>query len=182
MHFAWHNIMPVWRAGAQFCLAATMADSRRALLSLKRVWRPRPELNRGKRFCRPLRNHSATWPRGMPITAPHPAQQHGIAWLAARPARSAPSSEREMLPFDRPCRTSGALAPHAVGDQDPMIDFANARHVMVDGQVRPSDVTDLDLIAAMLEVPRERFVPPELASVAYLDRDLPVDDQRMLLK
>jgi hypothetical protein len=26
-------------------------------------WRPRPELNRGKRFCRPLRNHSATWPQ-----------------------------------------------------------------------------------------------------------------------
>jgi hypothetical protein len=26
------------------------------------AWRPRPELNRGKRFCRPLRNHSATWP------------------------------------------------------------------------------------------------------------------------
>jgi hypothetical protein len=27
-----------------------------------KLWRPRPELNRGKRFCRPLRNHSATWP------------------------------------------------------------------------------------------------------------------------
>jgi hypothetical protein len=27
-----------------------------------RCWRPRPELNRGTRFCRPLRNHSATWP------------------------------------------------------------------------------------------------------------------------
>ena len=26
------------------------------------IWRPRPELNRGTRFCRPLRNHSATWP------------------------------------------------------------------------------------------------------------------------
>ena len=63
-----------------------------------------------------------------------------------------------------------------------MIDFANARRMMVDGQIRPSDVTDRDLIAAMLEVPRERFVPPALASVAYLDRDLPVDDQRMLLK
>ena len=62
-----------------------------------------------------------------------------------------------------------------------MIDFANARRMMVDGQIRPSDVTDRDLIAAMLEVPRERFVPPELASVAYLDRDLPVDDRRMLL-
>jgi hypothetical protein len=30
------------------------------------VWRPRPELNRGTRFCRPLRNHSATWPFGSP--------------------------------------------------------------------------------------------------------------------
>ena len=29
---------------------------------LAKLWRPRPELNRGKRFCRPLRNHSATWP------------------------------------------------------------------------------------------------------------------------
>lgn len=27
-------------------------------------WRPRPELNRSTRFCRPLRNHSATWPHG----------------------------------------------------------------------------------------------------------------------
>ena len=25
-------------------------------------WRPRPELNWCTRFCRPLRNHSATWP------------------------------------------------------------------------------------------------------------------------
>jgi protein-L-isoaspartate(D-aspartate) O-methyltransferase len=63
-----------------------------------------------------------------------------------------------------------------------MIDFANARRMMVDGQIRPSDVTDRDLIAAMLEVPRERFVPPALASVAYLDRDLPVDGWRTLLK
>jgi hypothetical protein len=27
------------------------------------IWRPRPELNWCKRFCRPLRNHSATWPQ-----------------------------------------------------------------------------------------------------------------------
>ena len=26
-------------------------------------WRPRPELNWCTRFCRPLRNHSATWPQ-----------------------------------------------------------------------------------------------------------------------
>ena len=40
-----------------------------------------------------------------------------------------------------------------------MIDFAAARRMMVDGQVRTSDVTDLRIIAAMLELPRERFVP-----------------------
>jgi protein-L-isoaspartate(D-aspartate) O-methyltransferase len=63
-----------------------------------------------------------------------------------------------------------------------MIDFAHARRMMVDGQIRTNDVTDRDLIAAMLDVPRERFVPPAQASVAYLDRDLPVDERRMLLK
>ena len=55
-----------------------------------------------------------------------------------------------------------------------MIDFAAARRMMVDGQVRTSDVTDLRLIAAMLEIPRERFVPQDKADLAYLDFDLPV--------
>ena len=50
-----------------------------------------------------------------------------------------------------------------------MIDFAAARRMMVDGQVRTSDVTDLRLIAAMLEIPRERFVPQDKADLAYLD-------------
>src|SRR3979490_3248354 len=55
-----------------------------------------------------------------------------------------------------------------------MIDFAAARRMMVDGQVRPSDVTDLRIIAAMLELPRERFVPEASADLAYLDLDVPV--------
>ena len=40
-----------------------------------------------------------------------------------------------------------------------MVDYAQARRTMVDCQVRPSDVTDLRIIAALLDVPRERFVP-----------------------
>jgi protein-L-isoaspartate(D-aspartate) O-methyltransferase len=56
---------------------------------------------------------------------------------------------------------------------DLMIDFAAARRMMVDGQVRTSDVTDQRLIAAMMEVARERFLPPELADLAYLDLDAP---------
>lgn len=55
-----------------------------------------------------------------------------------------------------------------------MIDFATARRMMVDGQIRTNDVTDLRLIAAMLQVPRERFVPHAKAALAYLDFDMPV--------
>lgn len=63
-----------------------------------------------------------------------------------------------------------------------MTDFAAARRHMVDGQIRTADVTDLRIIAAMLEVPRERFVPPVSASLAYLDLDAPVSAARRLLK
>lgn len=57
-----------------------------------------------------------------------------------------------------------------------MTDFAAARRMMVDGQVRTADVTELRLIEAMLEVPRERFVPDGKAALAYLDVDLPIGD------
>jgi protein-L-isoaspartate(D-aspartate) O-methyltransferase len=54
-----------------------------------------------------------------------------------------------------------------------MTDFAAARRMMVDGQVRTSDVTNPRIIAAMLELPRERFVPQANADLAYLDFDVP---------
>jgi protein-L-isoaspartate(D-aspartate) O-methyltransferase len=63
-----------------------------------------------------------------------------------------------------------------------MLDFSAARRMMVDSQVRTSDVTDLRVIAAMLTVPRERFVPKASAELAYLDADLPVEPGRRLIK
>ena len=67
-----------------------------------------------------------------------------------------------------------------------MTDFAAARRMMVDGQVRTADVTDLRLLAAMLELPRERFFPTNKAPLAYLDLDVPVNEPgqpvRRLLK
>jgi len=57
---------------------------------------------------------------------------------------------------------------------------------MVDGQVRPSDVTDIRIIDAMLTVPREAFVPESQRSLAYLDLDLDVSEggpvKRFLIK
>jgi protein-L-isoaspartate(D-aspartate) O-methyltransferase len=54
-----------------------------------------------------------------------------------------------------------------------MVDFAAARRMMVDGQVRTSDVTDHRIIGAMLELPRERFVAEVHAKLAYFDIDVP---------
>jgi protein-L-isoaspartate(D-aspartate) O-methyltransferase len=56
-----------------------------------------------------------------------------------------------------------------------MTDFAQARRMMVDGQIRTSDVTDLDVLAAFGALARERFVPERRQAIAYLDLDVPLD-------
>src|SRR5215813_7056915 len=65
-----------------------------------------------------------------------------------------------------------------------MTDFAQARRMMVEGQIRTNDVTDLRVLAAFDEVARERFVPERWQAIAYLDRDVPVTQPggRCLLK
>lgn len=63
-----------------------------------------------------------------------------------------------------------------------MTNFASARRKMVDGQVRTNDVTDLRIIDAMLEVPREAFVPDAQRAMAYLDLDIDVGSKRYLIK
>jgi protein-L-isoaspartate(D-aspartate) O-methyltransferase len=57
-----------------------------------------------------------------------------------------------------------------------MSGISAARQNMVDGQVRPSDVTDVRIIDAMLAVPREAFVPQNKRALAYLDLDLDVSE------
>jgi protein-L-isoaspartate(D-aspartate) O-methyltransferase len=53
-----------------------------------------------------------------------------------------------------------------------MMDTKLQRINMVESQVRPSDVTDRRIIRAMLDLPRERFVPPAMAPLAYMDEAL----------
>jgi protein-L-isoaspartate(D-aspartate) O-methyltransferase len=53
-----------------------------------------------------------------------------------------------------------------------MMDFAALRQRMVDNQIRPSAVTDAELIRAMLAVPRELFVADEEKAFAYADREV----------
>lgn len=53
-----------------------------------------------------------------------------------------------------------------------MADFVSLRRNMVDCQLRPNDITDLRILEAMNDVPRERFVPEELKLTAYADKDI----------
>ena len=55
-----------------------------------------------------------------------------------------------------------------------MIDFERRRLTMVETQIRPNEVTDPRLLAALRAVPRERFVPGELRTLAYMDEGIEV--------
>jgi protein-L-isoaspartate(D-aspartate) O-methyltransferase len=55
-----------------------------------------------------------------------------------------------------------------------MIDFERQRLTMVESQLRPNEVTDTRLLAAMRTLPRERFLPLSLKKLAYMDEGIEV--------
>lgn len=61
------------------------------------------------------------------------------------------------------------------------MDFAAARKVMVDSQVRVNDVTDRELQGALLSVARERFLPADRAWSAYAEIEPEIADGRKLM-
>ncbi|MDP1752833.1 MAG: protein-L-isoaspartate O-methyltransferase [Reyranella sp.] len=63
-----------------------------------------------------------------------------------------------------------------------MTDFTLARRNMVEGQLRPNKVTNAALLTAVGELPRERFLPEALRSVAYADDDVPLGGGRYLME
>jgi protein-L-isoaspartate(D-aspartate) O-methyltransferase len=63
-----------------------------------------------------------------------------------------------------------------------MPDFAARRIMMVDTQVRPSDVTKFPIIEAMLSIPREVFVPDGKREAAYMGENMVLADGIFLLE
>ncbi len=53
-----------------------------------------------------------------------------------------------------------------------MSNYATARLNMVESQVRPNEVTDRRILQAMMEIPREAFVPPSMRALAYIDEEI----------
>ena len=54
------------------------------------------------------------------------------------------------------------------------IDYAKARELMVEQQIRPWDVFDPRVLAVLAELPREDFVPAAHRTLAYADIALPL--------
>jgi len=67
------------------------------------------------------------------------------------------------------------------GEPD-MTDFAARRRMMVDTQVRPNDVTKFPIIEAMLDVPREAFLPADRREAAYVGENVEIAAGRVLLE
>ena len=63
-----------------------------------------------------------------------------------------------------------------------MTDYSNRRVMMVDTQVRPSDVTKFPIIAAMLAVARENFVPADKRETAYMGENIDLGGGRVLME
>ncbi len=63
-----------------------------------------------------------------------------------------------------------------------MPDFALMRENMVKGQVIPEEVVNPSVLNALLEIPRELFVPRQLARVAYMDSNFSFKKGRILLR
>ena len=61
-------------------------------------------------------------------------------------------------------------------------DFARARELMVEQQVRPWDVLDLRVLDTIASLPREAFVAESLRSLAYADTALPLAHGEAMMK
>src|SRR5215468_10272644 len=99
-------------------------------------------------------------------------------WLHQPPQRYwSGSRQLDKVP---PARGTGRMRrawplPTPDDDEYPaMADFAQQRINMVESQVRPSDITDRRIIRAMLELPREDFVPERMRAMAYMDEAVEV--------
>ncbi len=63
-----------------------------------------------------------------------------------------------------------------------MIDYADARDLMVEQQIRPWNVLDARVLDVLATMPREPFVPAAHRNLAYTDTNLPLPHGEVMLK
>ena len=62
------------------------------------------------------------------------------------------------------------------------LDYAKARELMVEQQIRPWDVLDPRVLSVLAATPREAFVPDEHRNLAYTDLPLPLPHGEQMMK
>ena len=62
-----------------------------------------------------------------------------------------------------------------------MFDYKKARKNMVDNLIRPANVTNQKLLLALENVPRDKFLPSNLANLSYSETELPIHNGRTSL-
>jgi protein-L-isoaspartate(D-aspartate) O-methyltransferase len=67
-----------------------------------------------------------------------------------------------------------AIAAVGCGQRPTASDFAAQRERMVQQQLKPRDIKDERVLAAMAKVPREEFVPQDSRAASYEDGPLPI--------
>lgn len=63
-----------------------------------------------------------------------------------------------------------------------MIDYSQAREMMVEQQVRPWDVLDARVLEVLATLPREAFVPEIHRALAYADVEIPLGHGQRMMK
>jgi len=62
------------------------------------------------------------------------------------------------------------------------LNVEQARHAMIEQQVRPWNVVDLQALDAMTIIPREKFVPEQYKNLAFTDTALPIGHGQWMFK
>lgn len=62
------------------------------------------------------------------------------------------------------------------------LNVEQARHAMIEQQVRPWNVVDMPALNALSSIPREDFVPEEYKNLAFSDTALPIGHDQWMLK
>lgn len=62
------------------------------------------------------------------------------------------------------------------------LDIEQARHAMIEQQIRPWDVLDSRVLEALAAIPRERFVPEQHRALAFADTALPIGHGQHMFK
>ena len=61
------------------------------------------------------------------------------------------------------------------------MDIEQARFNMIEQQIRPWDVLDVDVLKVIADTPREFYVPTQHQKLAFSDLEIPLDHDQFMM-